>query len=324
MDLFSEIDRQKLKRIIDEIDEKFYNFNSNNDQDKIYLIEKIYQIESEFAIIKNKLELPILNSSIVSNSVVKSFRETPITKSVFGNREFSSSDFLRQNDYQYWLLIFLLIKNNEIRNKNLTLFEIIDQFIEKVKDKSFTWRDIEITGSGVTRCKTNLRFTYDDLKRIGLVNLYDNKYKKSWTLTFLGFFLAVSFCYKPADKYRQPFTNHITKFMQSTYYYKINTLIWERINQLSEPKYFNDLVKKLSIENLGLPELKSGPEIFSQYYNFIKSIETDITDKAKRKKVLARFLDELNQKYSLDEYMNSLSYKFDMESFQKGIKKVYN
>lgn len=322
MDLFFNVDWQDLKNIIDDINQIAYNYHQDDAKDKIELTKLFYQIEKDLASVKKQLNLPNLNSYIYSESVLKSFKKTPVDKNIFEDL-IVYDDFLRQNDYQYWLLIFLLMKNNEIRQKNLTLYQIIDEFILRIKDESFTWRDIEFTGSGATRSKTNLRFAYNDLKKIGLVNLYDRRHKQSWSLTFLGFFIAASFCFDPADKRKPPFSKKITRFYQSTYYFAINKAIWERVNQLTKLPYFLQLVSRLSLDSLGLIELEKGPTIFDGYYERVSELHEGRISEKNRERGLKKYLEELNNKYPLEQYMQELSLKFDAEAFfSELIKKV--
>ena len=317
MDSYTKIDWKHLKSIISDIELIINNYHDEDAKDKIELLNLFYQVEKELASVKEQLSLPYINSSISSASVIKSIIETPSNRNVILRDEITYDEYFRQNDYQYWLLIFLLLKNNSIREMNLTLYEIIDEFIDRVKNESFTWKDIEFTGSGATRCKTNIRFAYDDLKKVGLVNLYDKVHKKSWTLTFIGFFVAASYCFEPVDQNKTPFTKNITRFYQSTYYFRLNPFIWERIEKLSKPDYFLNLVYKLNLESLGLKELETGPEIFGTYFNYSFSLQKEFNTERKREKALYGFLNHLNEKYSLDNYMKELSLKFDAEAFFK-------
>lgn len=314
MDLFSNIDLTKLKIIISDVKLIIENYNDVNAKDKLELLKLLYEIEKELTKVKTQFELPSLNSEIDSNSVIYSFANTPSDKKVFDDLSVYD-DFFRQNDYQYWLLIFLLIKNNDIRQKNLTLFQIIDEFVSRVKEESFTWRDIELTSTGATRCKTNLRFAYNDLKKIGLVNLYDQNHKQSWSLTYLGFFLAASFCFNPEDKHLNPFSKTITRFHQSTYYFKVNKVIWQRVKNLSNPAPFIQLVSRLKLNSLGLPELEKGPEIFNDYYEYVTELHSGDMTKEEREKSLDNYLEALNKNYPLEYYMEELSLKFDAEAF---------
>ena len=120
MDLFSKIDWQHLKSIVTDIELILNNYHGEDAKDKIELTKLFYEIERELALVKKPLNLPNLNSYIDSDSVLQSFKSTPIYKDIFDKDNFTYDDFHRQNDYQYWLLIFLLLKNNNIRENNLT------------------------------------------------------------------------------------------------------------------------------------------------------------------------------------------------------------
>lgn len=321
MDIFFNIDWQRLKNLVNDLENIAYNTDSFNGKAKLELTNLIYQVESDLTSIKTKLNLPKLNPYITSNSVLNSFKRVDEYKDLFEQENITFNNYFRQNDYQYWLSIFLLMKYNEIIEKRLSLFEIIDLFLERIKDKSLNLEDIELTDSGATRCKTTLRFTIYDLKNIGLLNIYDAEHNKSWTLSFFGFFVAASFCLDPIDNERKPLSSKITRFNQSTWYFKINKHIWERINQLTTHNYWAQLIGRITRDNLTLENLKSGPEIFKEYLDKIKEMEnTTLSDKRKFKE-LGSFLEELNEKYNLDSYMKDLSSKYDAEAWFEEIKR---
>lgn len=319
------IDWQQLRNLVGDLEIVACNAPQHDREAKIEQTKLIYLIEKDLADIKNKLDLPLLNPNIRSASVENSFHDDNFyhlvyEKSEHGFIETSKilfRDYFKQNDFQYWLLIFLLIKNNDIRSEHLTLYKIIDEFIDRVKDQSFSPGDIQLTGSGATRCKTNLRFAFNDLKDLGLLYLYDKKQKNSWTLTFIGFFAAASFCFKPADKEYNPLGRKITKFNQPTYYYQYNSFILDRISELSDPGYFQYIVRMLRLDSLGLKELERGPEIFKSYHESVTSIFENESNDKKRMNKLAEYLNRLNAQYPLEGYMEELSLKFDAEAFYK-------
>lgn len=315
MDFFFNIDWQQLKNLVNDLELLCYNTPEYNGKSKLELTKLLYLIESDLTEIKTKLNLPLINSSIRSESVVKSFQRIEEYSQIFQEHDIIFNNFLRQNDYQYWLLIFLLLKNNEIRSKNLSLYQIIDEFISRIQSESFNLEDIEYTGSGATRCITNIRFAFNDLKELGLVSLYDRENKNSWTLTFVGFFIAASFCLYPVDKDEKPLSKKLTHFHQSTYYHKINRFLLDRTKDLSNPEYFKNIVHEIKLDSLKLKELERGPEIFEDYYKSLISIfEKEKNDKARTKK-LADYLKILDTKYPLSKYMEELSLKYDAEAF---------
>lgn len=88
-------------------------------------------------------------------------------------------------DYQPYLLVFLLLKGNSKKKKINKIIEVIDEFKKHYENKSFTFIDIHRTDSGATRCNTNLRFTIDKLRELGMLDSENN-------LTIMGFFAAWS------------------------------------------------------------------------------------------------------------------------------------
>ncbi|MBL0081453.1 MAG: hypothetical protein IPP37_02975 [Saprospiraceae bacterium] len=49
-----------------------------------------------------------------------------------------------------------------------------------------SWKDIEITSSGATRCMTNIRFALNSLRAIELIEHNDKVNKRSFQPTLLG------------------------------------------------------------------------------------------------------------------------------------------
>lgn len=288
-----------LKILIDDL-KTIFSDKDVNERAKAEIIKLIYEIETEFFNIKDKFNLNRLNTSIISKSVINSFN-------------YKKPKALSSSDYQYYLLGYLLLKNNEIRKKHLTLFKIIDDFIKRIANESFTWQDIEITGSGATRCKTNLRFAFNGLKSLGLVNLYDREHKKSWSLTFLGFFLAANFCLfcKKDDSYI------LNKKINNEYISSsiVNAKVFSGLQEFLHEKNFKKIIMTLKFESLGLKNLEKGEEIFNKYNEYIKNEYSLSNNDRIRKESLTDFLDELNKKYSLEEYMSEISLKFKAEEF---------
>ena len=315
MDLFFNVDWNELKGNFGNLVRIASGSSPISPKEKLDLLRLFYLVEADLAEVKTKLKLKNLNPAIRSESVISSLALTGQEEDLFGNKRASPKSHFRPNDYQYWLLVFLLLRHNDIMSGSLTLYQIIDDFVSRGKDASFGWPDIELTKSGATRCKTNLRFTFFHLKSIGLVNLYDPSHKDSWTLTFLGFFVAASICMEPFDSNRDPLSNHITRSNESSYYHRINSKILNRIHWLTEPVNFRKLVGALSVESLGLRPLQEGPEIFRGYYDFFADRLPKIKAKQRRERELESLLKELENRFKLDEYMKHLSARFSAEKF---------
>lgn len=273
----------------------------------------IYIIETEFFKIKNRHKIPFINPSIISDNVVDSISKVSI--------DILRNSCLKANDYQFWLLGFLLLKNKKIRDNHLSLYQIIDEFIVKIQNKSFTWEDVEYTGSGATRCKTNIRFAYNDLKDLGMVYLYDKSHKNSWSLTFMGFFLAVSFCIDKLEGDVDILSDKIYRFKLSSFYHKINKYLLDRIYRLSQSNYFFQIVSRIKKDSLNLPELEKGPEIFAYYSNYMNTEYANQNNETQRNKSLSEFLKTINLKYPLDKYMEELTLRFNAEEFFNNILK---
>lgn len=289
------------------------NSNVKDDSTRGEIMKLIYIIETEFFKIKNRHKIPFINPSIISDNVVDSISKVSI--------DILRNSCLKANDYQFWLLGFLLLKNKKIRDNHLSLYQIIDEFIVKIQNKSFTWEDVEYTGSGATRCKTNIRFAYNDLKDLGMVYLYDKSHKNSWSLTFMGFFLAVSFCIDKLEGDVDILSDKIYRFKLSSFYHKINKYLLDRIYRLSQSNYFFQIVSRIKKDSLNLPELEKGPEIFAYYSNYMNTEYANQNNETQRNKSLSEFLKTINLKYPLDKYMEELTLRFNAEEFFNNILK---
>lgn len=315
MDLFFNIDWNNLKANFDKLLGLSYDSAVGDPKTRRNVLKALYFMEADFEQIKRKLNLVRLDASITSESVNRSL-SWQNQGELFPKSELPrSGEYLRENDYQYWFLIYLLLRHNDIISKDLKRYEIVGDFVDRVKDNSFIWEDIELLKSGQPRCLVNLGFMFSDLKKVGLVNLYDSGSDESWTLTYLGFFVAASLCVDPLDKEKKPFSDRITRFGESTYYNKINSAILQRTSLLSGRDYFLNLVRRMQLESLDLKELERGPEIFGGYYNFF-TVEMEKLKRANEKEeALSAFLSELDEQYDLSKYMKELSEKFNAEKF---------
>jgi len=319
MDLFFSIDWTNLKEKVNGLEKSVYDSSEENQKSLRDVLKSLYLIETDLTKVKEKLNLPYLNPTINSSSVVKSFHRKREQDSLFKNERRTFNDFFRQNDYQYWLLIFLFLKNNEIHTEHFTLYQIIDLFVNRIKDQSFNWEDIEFTGSGSTRCKTNLRFAFNDLKDIGLINLYDPNHKNSWTLTFIGFFIAASLVVYPVDTDRKPLSTKITKFHQSTYYFQINKGILKRTLELSDPDYFFSLVKRLNLEDLAKDEINRGWKVFKSYHDNVTQIFESGGNEQQRAKQLATYLKDMNKQFPFNNFLKEIAQNFNVDEWIKGL-----
>ena len=94
------------------------------------------------------------------------------------------------------LLLFLLLHHRE----RLSVYDIINLFVEKIRDK-LTYVDFKKTRTGVTRCFTNTRFAANGLRAYGLLKFTRREAFKTWELSLPGFIVA-------ADIYqRRSFSN---------------------------------------------------------------------------------------------------------------------
>lgn len=293
-----------------------------NNQEKHKMMHVIYTLENNLGQIKADYYLQHLDSSIISDSVSESFFREIRKQKQSGlfkeDKTYEFRDYLRGLDYQYWFLIFLLLKNNEILDQKIILHQIIDKFIDRIKNDSFKYEDIMIMSSGATRCKTNLRFAVNSLRKAGLINYYDENHKQSWTLTYLGFFTAASFIKDPDEKRKDVFSKKISRITESSWIFDLDPFIKNRIYQLAEPGYFLELIEYLEIGSLGLSMLEKGYEIFGNYREFFEQhVENLAYRKADKEfqKICEKFIQEQSKRYDLPGFMRELAMKFKAEEF---------
>ena len=82
----------------------------------------------------------MLDNRIRSNSVLESFLGKQKERKAFS-----------AIDYQYYFLMFVFKNQYRINAGNLLENEVILDFINHIKEESFTYKDIERTDSGATR-----------------------------------------------------------------------------------------------------------------------------------------------------------------------------
>ncbi len=178
--------------------------------------------------------------------------------------------------------------------------------------------------SGATRCKTNLRFTVNSLRKAGLINYYDERHKQSWTLTYLGFFTAASFIKEPDEKREDVFCKKISRIKESSWIFDLDPFIKNRIYQLARPGYFLRLIEYLKMESLDLPMLLKGYKIFGNYREFFQQhVENLAYRKADKEfqKICEKFLQEQSKNYDLPGFMRELAMKFKAEEFFRDLMK---
>lgn len=315
----SEIDWTKLHKLLPTI-EMIHNQKQQSSEVKAELANLIYQAEFTLASLKESYKLPNLNNSIKSKSVEKSLLDIDKASSN-GDDLFEKSIVIEKTkyftsiDYQYWLLLFLLRKHNSIRQRKLSLFQIIDMFVENYADKNFHYKDIEYTASGATRCFTNLRFAFKELKEVGLVNLYDADHKKSWSLTYFGFFIAIALVVEPPESIKKYYIDVINHFDQNTWFPSINRNIISKLYSLAEKEYFEKILSQINQYSSDDSIKQNGYVIFQNYSDFLKELSRDISPKKIVAHKLKSFLKNMEENYKYDDYMNALSKEFDSEKW---------
>jgi hypothetical protein len=225
------------------------------EEDKIKIRKYVYEMETFFFEIIEKEELPMLDNRIRSNSVLESFDN-------FLGRKKEITVF-RSIDYQYYFLLYIFKNQNKINESNLLENEVIHDFINHIKEESFTFLDIERTDSGATRCNTNLRFAIDSLRTIGLINSTKSevsssaiedprsaqlsKQGKKLSVTFLGMFVAISILLSPDERRMNPFASKLNIVQHKDKIRKYDEFLIRRMQTLLERKYIEEIFASIKL-----------------------------------------------------------------------------
>lgn len=286
--------------------------------DSIYISGLIYEIEAELSKIKKELKLDSYNPHIYSKRIAESFAKAD--HSILG--VMGKPVAYTQIDYQYYLLIFLLQNYHELITRKLTLHQIIDKFIDRHKENSLIFHDIQLTATGATRCRTNIRFAFDGLKEMGLVKLYDREQKeKSWMLTYLGLIVASSILLKH-DHNRPIGLNDRMRGSGEGFFARIDFWIIQRIRELTDLEFFMSVIDRLTPFLTDTASARRGFEAIREYNYFLEELayrKRKSAIKSDEPRIIREFLKDLEIKHSLDNFMNELSLSFESELFMKRI-----
>lgn len=268
-------DIQTFINLLFQLDNIAVDNSKISNTEKLKVLKNLYLFENYIHSARVKLNLPQLDNKYYSESIIQSFtRQIPQEES--NNRKtFVFNDYLRAIDYQYYLLGFLLLENNHIKPGNLMLHQIISNFLERIKTDSLKYEDIIRTESGATRCQTNLRFAMQSLRDPGLIkenivnvvkaeniqedsiaptrNLPEEQFEvynheihnkkgvkseRTWALSYLGFWVSISFMLNPIPKRLSPLSKKLKKTTASNYFWNTDPIIWQRIDKIRDKQYF--------------------------------------------------------------------------------------
>lgn len=157
-----------LKALFDEFLQESRTVYQSDRNNQLTLNASVFEFQAHVtsSLKESKMNLA-LNPDIHSTSIQQSFDR--------------KSEALSAHDYCLSFFDFLNIH----KARKLELFELIDLFIDQHKEE-LTWQDIVITATGATRCRTNLRFALNNLRKIGLIRDVDNGGKRAYVPTLKG------------------------------------------------------------------------------------------------------------------------------------------
>ena len=194
----------------------------------------------------------MLDNRIRSNSVLESFLGKQKERKAFS-----------AIDYQYYFLMFVFKNQYRINAGNLLENEVILDFINHIKEESFTYKDIERTDSGATRCNTNLRFAMDALRKLGLINSSKSeisssaiddprsaqlsKQGKKLSVTFLGMFVAISILLSHDERRINPFRSKLQIVSHKDNFRKYDEFLISRANTFRNHKNIEGIFVNLNL-----------------------------------------------------------------------------
>jgi len=292
--------------------------------EKIEILQKIYSIEAELNKIRKEFDLFEIDPLFSSESVYNSFERhheverRKINKFENDLREEIKPqfDFFRAIDFQYYLIFHLLLNNERLSSPDYGLSKVIESFIEKYGAINFKYEDLIRTESGATRCRTNLRFAFDNLRKAGLINQYDINKKKVYRLSYFGFFVAIHLANKSANSTKDIFSLEMKKSNASNFVFSLDPKLNEAINELSKGEVLLNLMKGLQKYDLNLPSDTSFEFAFKEFQEKIdKAVRFDDNSQNESNLNFKNIIGELNVKYSLEMFMNEISLRFNIENY---------
>jgi len=282
--------QQQIKDLID---------STNNLNEKIKVLFQLSQCIGEQ---QEKNGLAHLDSRIYSENIINSLSN-------------EVTNFFRPIDYQYNFLIFLI--NNYSAEKELN--EYINEFIDKFK-KEFTAKDIEITATGATRCKTNIRFAVKALRELGLLDKKDRYGNRSLRPSLMGLLLIYYIHNQelhngiPIEQklYKTPNSLKVIKSDKNTKLDRYKPSVLFDPNLIEGIKKLKDVGKQYNLLNYIQQKIpkgtftddtrKSFEKLFNEYTNYIlENIEYNEEGLIVKSKIGNKALKMINEYEKLEE-----------------------
>jgi hypothetical protein len=284
-----------------------------------YISHLIYLLEAEISKIKKEYRITEYNAEIFSARIAESFLQK--REGLLGQYFHPPKPF-NNTDYQYYLLIFLLFYFCESKGKRITQQEICNKFVDLHKNNSLTYVDIKISDLGSTRCKSGIKYAFQTLKNMGLLNQYAPGEKdKSWPLTYIGFVLAFSIIFDP-DPNRPIQISEGMKPCTDLNIFGIDRWLSDRMVKLADEDYLHSILYEIYSNRLTDIEIQKGLEIFAEYRDFFEYIQRQNQKPRIRSSSVKLFVSEMVEKHLLDSIGRKLSKKFKSEAFLKRIGEI--
>jgi len=156
-----------------------------------------------------------------------------------------------------------------------------------------------------------------------------------WSLTYLGFMLAVSIILDPDKMRTSVFSRFISKVRPECYhkmypdinkafpwssilgsgYNIIDPFLLFRLSQLRDIKYFSEISNKAKLEYFNIPILKDTSKIFGRYFSYvIENVSQDSTKEMSLRNIAQKYK-ELDQEKEFYNFLKVISGELDAEAF---------
>lgn len=250
----------------------------------------------------------------------------------------------RAIDFQYYLLGEMLLSLEESRPSELMQHKLLFRFLDRLSVENFSYKDIEFTSSGATRCETNAGFALQHLRDVGLVvdkqvflievphmpqkDLFNRKKevayeffkegvhpkskrlkKKTWSLSYFGFWVAMSFLLVPLKARNTPMAFVIRRSSSSNFFFSTDPEIWRRVKALLDNTE-NIFVDTFSLINKYAEQPVSEQDtldVITRYYElYIKYRETEGAKKKDFKNEIRQIEKEIRNHELIEQLMSNL------------------
>lgn len=205
------------------------------------------------------------------------------------------------------LLMYLLLYHNQ----SYKIYDIIDQFINKIWDE-LEFIDFKKTRTGVTRCFTNTRFAANTLREYGFLKYTQEEAYKTWVLSLPGFLVAS----KVLEKKNWSIPQIVDPFKLD-----LHSDILTAWDGLQTYEQFVGRLAKICRPNVKVFDtfddiLQNAYVLLGKYWASIRN--QDVTQK-QRKQASLKFVSELENNPRIDDFYKEFSMCMNVDMLIKSV-----